>query len=296
MKLVLFTLMLTSPLLAGHKFPGCHPTGVHVPCPRFKKKPIYTPSIYPEYSPLDIDVPIVKRCPSSYPVYPPYGPALPYPRGRINSKKNSNVIKGYIQGSKINMSNEGSGNVQSNMKKNVKINARGKGKGKKKCKKGGRKGGRGKRPKRIHPYGYPSYGYPPYGGINSKKNLNKIEGHVIGSKVNMSNEGYGNVQSNMKKNLKVKGGWGKGGKGCGKGGRGGHHGYGGYRPYPYYPVGGINSVDNKNVIKGVVVGSDINMSNGGYNNVQSNSKENVDINIKKKKKCRKKRHYIGDSK
>ena len=45
---------------------GYTPTPYHVPYARVHKKPMATPSFVPVYSPIDIDVPVVKRCPSAH--------------------------------------------------------------------------------------------------------------------------------------------------------------------------------------------------------------------------------------
>ena len=68
MKHLLLTLMIITPFLitsyqAGG---GCETTGYHVPYIRKNKKPLAIPSFAPVYSPIDIDVPVVQRCPSAH--------------------------------------------------------------------------------------------------------------------------------------------------------------------------------------------------------------------------------------
>ena len=197
MKLLLFTMLLAAPFAAKHigGGGGCNPEVVPIPYPKFRHHDIYTPSFVPGYQPIDINVPRVNRCPSVFPFAPGYygRPGPVFGRGGISSETNQNVIKGVISGSKVNMSNKGVGNVQSNSEK--------KGRGRRGGRGGGRGGGHkgrpstgkgGKRSRRpFHPY----YGY---GGIKSENNVNKIEGHIYGSSINMSNKGVGNVQSNSK--------------------------------------------------------------------------------------------------
>ena len=200
MKILLFTMVLIAPLTAGSRGGGrgCKPTHVSVPYPNFKASPIYTPSIVPSYNPLDISVPVVKRCPSVYP-YPPfhYGGGRPYfgRRGGIKNESNSNVIKGVIAGSKVNMSNKGVYNVQSNSDKKV-FGGGHKKHRKKPCPRHGKK----HRPRPCkRPYICPFGGY---GGIKNEKNVNQIQGAIYGSSINMSNGGRGNVQANSKKLVK----------------------------------------------------------------------------------------------
>ena len=294
MKTFIIALMFAAPLWAGAKFPGCHPTEYTVPYCKFKKRPIYTPSLVPKPEPIDVDLPIVKRCPSYPPAYPPYG-GFPRPGG-MKYQKNKNVFQGAMYGSKGNMSAGGSQNVNSNSDKKVKIRVKG-GKKKKRCKKKrGKKGRRpGRRPKKSYP---PYYGYPPrpHGGMDIQKNKNVFHGHMYGSKMNMSAGGNNNVNSNSEVDLDIKVS-GKGGYGHGK--KGGRHGgcgykgpYGGYPHPPVYGRPGFKYEDNKNVFSGTMNGSEMNMSAGGSHNVNSNSKQDVKVVVKpkrhKKKKCKKK--------
>ena len=74
MKNLLLTLMIITPFVitsfnAEGKYSGesgCKPTLYDVPYARVHKKPMSTPSFAPVYSPIDVDVPVVQRCPSAY--------------------------------------------------------------------------------------------------------------------------------------------------------------------------------------------------------------------------------------
>lgn len=305
MKTFIFAMMLAAPLWASHALPGCKPTQVSVPYVCLKKKPIYTPSVVPKPERLDIDVPIVRRCPSIGGGFPSYGVGP----GGVKVEKNKNVFQGQMYGSKANMSAGGTGNVNSNAKKNIKVRVKG---GRKR--RGGRKGHRGHGKKCL---GGPAYGYPigpRYGGIDVQNNKNVFAGHVSGSKLNMSAGGSHNVNSNSEEDLDLQlygaAPWGghakrRRGKGCGCGKAYGMPHY--YSPHYGRPAfGGIKKEDNKNVFAGVVSGSDLNMSAGGSGNVNANQKVDKKIKIKGKRrrkgrkgrKCRKGRKnvFIGSSK
>ena len=97
MKNLLLTLMIITPfLITSYKAGGgcgCRATPYHVPYARVHKKPMATPSFAPVYSPIDIEVPVVQRCPSAH---HHHGPR---PRGRCRAHHGHRIGSSYSEDS-----------------------------------------------------------------------------------------------------------------------------------------------------------------------------------------------------
>ena len=209
---------------------SCSENAIGVPVPEIRVRPHFhaTPSAHPTRFPIDLDIPVYRNCQRRRRPWRPHhhhghghgyghghGHGYGYGHGhgygykigkKISSKKFTNAIAGNIIGSKVQMNNGGKNNTQAIVKTNVKKrNRRGRrGKGKK-------HGGKPKRGGRGWPQ-YPGCGKgrrPYWPGVNQdvidvKKYTNQIQGHVIGSKVQMNNGGTDNIQAVTEKKVTVK--------------------------------------------------------------------------------------------
>jgi hypothetical protein len=165
-------------------------------------------------------------------------------RGRgkgVSVQKYSNSLKGSVINSKVNMTNGGTGNNNSNAEKSVVTHGGRGGRGR-----GGRGRGRGRGRGK---------------GLSIQKYSNSVKGNLINSKVNMTNGGENNNNTNAEKSVVKSGGRGRGGRG--RGGRGRGKGK------------GLSIQKYSNSVKGNVINSKVNMTNGGTDNNNSNAEKSI---------------------